>query len=68
MYMSQKSDFLRYIFVLFEGGIYTDTDTAILKTFEHWGSRPVEHDVSPGPPSLIVGIEADVYVFLEMKT
>lgn len=55
-----KSDFLRYIFVLFEGGIYTDTDTAILKTFEHWGSRPVEHDASTGPPSLIVGIEADV--------
>lgn len=57
---NQRSDFLRYIFVLFEGGIYSDTDTAILKDFSHWGSGAEEHDPSVGPPSLIVGIEADV--------
>lgn len=60
----QRSDFLRYALVLFEGGIYTDTDTRILRSFEYWGSNPIEHKASPGEPSLIIGIEADVYVLI----
>jgi len=55
-----RSDYLRYVVLCFEGGIYSDTDTRLLKSFDHWGANPEERSASPGPASLIVGIEADV--------
>lgn len=64
MFFLQRSDYLRYVLICFEGGIYTDTDTSILKSFAQWGSHPDEHNASQGPASLIIGIEADVYVRL----
>ncbi|KAF8343767.1 uncharacterized protein EI90DRAFT_3027053 [Cantharellus anzutake] len=53
---------LRYLLVLVEGGIYSDTDTRMLKTIDHWGqgSMDFQGTHSTGPPSVIVGIEADV--------
>ncbi|KAF8306361.1 hypothetical protein DL93DRAFT_2172122 [Clavulina sp. PMI_390] len=56
-----RSDYLRYIVVCFEGGIYSDTDTLLLRDFSNWGTTdPDERIKGNGPASLIVGIEADV--------
>ncbi|WWC65436.1 uncharacterized protein I303_108054 [Kwoniella dejecticola CBS 10117] len=35
-----RSDTLRYLLVLLEGGIYTDTDTTLLKSPSEWGNNP----------------------------
>jgi alpha 1,6-mannosyltransferase len=72
---------LRYLVLYLEGGIYTDTDTTLLKSPTAWGRdaqlwrdgagwlEPAEIDRIAegenaedvlGPPSVIVGIEADV--------
>jgi alpha 1,6-mannosyltransferase len=77
----QRSDMFRYLVLLVEGGIYSDTDTRLLKAFEKWGANAIvytdptrdgdaedDDDYSygeasgkaVGPPSLIVGVEADV--------
>ncbi|KAJ9104808.1 hypothetical protein QFC19_003949 [Naganishia cerealis] len=78
------SDMLRYLVLLIEGGIYSDTDTKRLKPISEWGRgarlwrdgrgwlygndsgielgdelRGVEND-DLTPPSVVVGIEADV--------
>ncbi|ORX41208.1 hypothetical protein BD324DRAFT_613641 [Kockovaella imperatae] len=76
-----RSDLLRYLLLLFEGGIYSDTDTSLLKEPSRWGSGATVwkygegwldektkrrlaggEDVNDvlGPPSVVVGIEADV--------
>ncbi|KAF8591965.1 glycosyltransferase family 32 protein [Ramaria rubella] len=58
-----KADFLRYLVLLVEGGIYSDIDTTCLKAASRWGSDP---DVREGvrgdvlAPSGIIGVEADV--------
>lgn len=80
----QHSDMLRYLLLLLEGGIYSDTDTKRLKPISEWtngarlwndgrgwlyGNRDElnlteeltgvgEDDL--GPPSVVLGIEADV--------
>ena len=72
---------LRYLLLVLEGGIYTDTDTVLLKSPSHWGQdaklwrdgagwldgsslERIQAGDSPndvlGPPSVIVGVEADV--------
>lgn len=38
---SQRSDALRYLLLLVEGGIYSDTDTRLLKSPSHWGEGPM---------------------------
>ena len=35
----QRSDTLRYLLLLVEGGIYSDTDTPLLKSPSKWGQR-----------------------------
>ncbi|OCF58527.1 hypothetical protein L486_04560 [Kwoniella mangroviensis CBS 10435] len=35
-----RSDTLRYLLILFEGGIYSDTDTLLLKPPSAWGQNP----------------------------
>ncbi|WVF68134.1 hypothetical protein IAT40_002897 [Kwoniella sp. CBS 6097] len=35
-----RSDTLRYLLLLIEGGIYTDTDTQLLKSPSVWGTEP----------------------------
>nr|XP_019007986.1 uncharacterized protein I206_07154 [Kwoniella pini CBS 10737]OCF46767.1 hypothetical protein I206_07154 [Kwoniella pini CBS 10737] len=35
-----RSDTLRYLLILLEGGIYTDTDTTLLKSPSEWGHDP----------------------------
>lgn len=57
-----KADLLRYLFMLVEGGVYSDIDTTCLKPISKWGSDP---DVKGEPrggsePAAIIGIEADV--------
>ncbi|KAF9519774.1 glycosyltransferase family 32 protein [Hydnum rufescens UP504] len=54
--------FLRYLLLLVEGGIYTDTDTHLLRSIDGWGKGATNYGDQkyPGRPSLIVGIEADV--------
>ncbi|KAJ9125297.1 hypothetical protein QFC22_000253 [Naganishia vaughanmartiniae] len=78
------SDMLRYLLLLLEGGIYSDTDTKRLKPISEWGSgarlwkdgRGWLHGSNGGvglgdellgvgidelgPPSVVIGIEADV--------
>ncbi|GAA5850867.1 hypothetical protein JCM8547_009114 [Rhodosporidiobolus lusitaniae] len=58
-----RSDFWRYLVLLSEGGVYADTDVQCIRPIERWaedvswdGKRPDSYY----PPSLIVGIEADV--------
>lgn len=79
--MYQRSDMLRYLLLFLEGGIYTDTDTTLLKSPGHWGQGArlwrdgagwlesaqldrLAAGESPddvlGPPSVVVGVEADV--------
>jgi len=57
-----KSDMLRYLLILFEGGVYTDTDTRLLKPIGNWGRGWMDYEdtTGVGPPGVIVGIEADV--------
>jgi len=72
---------LRYLLLYLEGGIYSDTDTTLLKPPGRWGDGPrlwrdgagwlepgqldrlaAGENINDiiGPPSIIVGIEADV--------
>ncbi|KAF8528075.1 nucleotide-diphospho-sugar transferase [Hysterangium stoloniferum] len=57
-----KSDFLRYLLLLVEGGVYSDMDTTCLKPIDVWGSDAdvMGHMRGDDSPSAIVGIEADV--------
>jgi hypothetical protein len=76
----QRSDTLRYLLLLVNGGIYTDTDTRLRKAPSRWGQGatlwadgkglPKEArgrilageawEEVLGPPTVVVGIEADV--------
>jgi alpha 1,6-mannosyltransferase len=80
----QHSDMLRYLLLLLEGGIYSDTDTKRLKPLSEWGrgarlwkdghgwlygndsgvelgNELLEIGIEAlGPPSVVIGIEADV--------
>lgn len=49
-----KSDFLRYLILGVEGGVYTDTDTIALKPIDVWVPEGIRDQVR-----LIVGIEFD---------
>ncbi|BGP37184.1 hypothetical protein JCM10450v2_001092 [Rhodotorula kratochvilovae] len=58
-----RSDFWRYLVLAVEGGVYADTDVECLKPVERWGedaSWKGERPTSYEPPSLVVGIEADI--------
>ncbi|EJU01022.1 hypothetical protein DACRYDRAFT_28990, partial [Dacryopinax primogenitus] len=71
-----RSDMLRYLALLLEGGVYSDTDTICLKPISRWGRGahlwPVEggaemyegdeEESAAGlpPRGVIVGVEADV--------
>ncbi|QRV86322.1 glycosyltransferase family 32 protein [Ceratobasidium sp. AG-Ba] len=57
----KRSDLLRYLLVMVEGGIYSDIDTIRLKSISNWGSgADVKGPEMTGPPSVFVGVEADV--------
>ncbi|KAG9098155.1 membrane-bound alpha-1,6- mannosyltransferase Initiation-specific [Ceratobasidium sp. UAMH 11750] len=57
----KRSDLLRYLLVMVEGGIYADMDTRRLKDISQWGQgAEVRGPESAGLPSVVVGIEADV--------
>lgn len=71
---------LRYLLLLVEGGIYTDTDTRLRKPPSRWGrgatlwaggkglTKDEQNRIAVGekwedvlgPPSVVVGVEADV--------
>ncbi|KAK1927377.1 hypothetical protein DB88DRAFT_477812 [Papiliotrema laurentii] len=38
-----KSDILRYLLMLLRGGMYTDSDTAILSDPDLWGTHAIDH-------------------------
>ncbi|KAF2114197.1 nucleotide-diphospho-sugar transferase [Lophiotrema nucula] len=50
-----KADFFRYLILLARGGIYSDIDTAALKSAADW----IPQDVPPNTYGMVVGIEAD---------
>jgi alpha 1,6-mannosyltransferase len=50
-----KADFFRYLILLARGGIYSDIDTAALKSATEW----VPPDVSRSSYGMVIGIEAD---------
>ncbi|KAL0939762.1 alpha-mannosyltransferase och1 [Colletotrichum truncatum] len=52
--VGMKSDFLRYLILGLEGGVYTDTDTVALKPIDKWVPEEYRDKVR-----LIVGIEFD---------
>ena len=76
----QRSDTLRYLMLLVEGGIYSDTNTQLLQPPSKWGqgatlwangkglSKQDKARIAAGeawedvlgPPSIVVGVEADV--------
>ncbi len=73
---TQHSDTLRYLLLAMSGGVYSDTDTKLLKPISRWSAdydlwrdgkgwltpadqKRVETSGLP-PPSVVVGIEADV--------
>ncbi|KAJ1310203.1 hypothetical protein OPQ81_006946 [Rhizoctonia solani] len=57
----KRSDLLRYLLVMTEGGIYSDMDTIRLKSLDRWGHGANDYGPkSKGLPSVFVGIEADV--------
>ncbi|KAG8749362.1 membrane-bound alpha-1,6- mannosyltransferase Initiation-specific [Ceratobasidium sp. 428] len=57
----KRSDLLRYLLVMVEGGIYSDLDTVRLKPISKWGEgADFNGPELTNPPSVIVGIEADV--------
>ncbi|KAL5871711.1 hypothetical protein ACKVWC_007358 [Pyricularia oryzae] len=52
--VGMKSDLLRYLILLVEGGVYTDTDTVALKPIDDWIPKPFRSKAR-----LVVGIEFD---------
>ncbi|KAL0929390.1 initiation-specific alpha-1,6-mannosyltransferase [Colletotrichum truncatum] len=52
--VAMKSDFLRYLLLSVEGGIYADTDTVALKSIDQWVPYRFR-----GLARLVVGIEFD---------
>lgn len=52
--VGQKSDFLRYLLLYIEGGVYSDTDTEALRPINDWVPPDIKDKVK-----LIVGIEFD---------
>ncbi|KAF2635288.1 hypothetical protein P280DRAFT_523374 [Massarina eburnea CBS 473.64] len=50
-----KADFFRYLILLARGGIYSDIDTAALKSAADW----IPSDVPSNSYGIVVGIEAD---------
>ncbi|KAF2251551.1 glycosyltransferase family 32 protein [Trematosphaeria pertusa] len=50
-----KADFFRYLILLARGGIYSDIDTAALKSAADW----IPSDVPSNTYGMVVGIEAD---------
>ncbi|CAE7138531.1 unnamed protein product [Rhizoctonia solani] len=57
----KRSDLLRYLLVMAEGGIYSDMDTLRLKDLDWWGrGANRQGPESKGSPSVFVGVEADV--------
>lgn len=52
--VGMKSDFLRYLVLLIEGGVYTDTDTEAIKPIDDW--VPPEYR---GRARAVIGIEWD---------
>lgn len=52
--VGMKSDFLRYLLLSVEGGVYTDTDTVAIKPIDDWLPKELRGEVR-----LIVGIEFD---------
>ncbi|KAG9098154.1 membrane-bound alpha-1,6- mannosyltransferase Initiation-specific [Ceratobasidium sp. UAMH 11750] len=57
----KRSDLLRYLLVLADGGIYSDLDTVRLKPISKWGGgADFNGPEIINPPSVFVGIEADV--------
>ncbi|KAK4701258.1 hypothetical protein P7C70_g4976, partial [Phenoliferia sp. Uapishka_3] len=58
-----RSDFWRYLVLATEGGVYADTDVHCLRPISTWGDDPSWNGKRPDgyrPPSIIVGVEADV--------
>ncbi|KAG9118281.1 membrane-bound alpha-1,6- mannosyltransferase Initiation-specific, partial [Ceratobasidium sp. 392] len=56
----KRSDLLRYLLVMVEGGIYSDIDTRRLKDISRWGQgADTIGEETVGLPSVVVGIEAD---------
>ncbi|KAK2593845.1 hypothetical protein QQS21_008460 [Conoideocrella luteorostrata] len=49
-----KSDFLRYLLLYREGGIYTDTDTVALQPISKWVRKPYQSTIR-----VVIGIEFD---------
>lgn len=52
--VGMRSDFLRYLVLYAEGGVYTDTDTVALKPIDQWVPHHLRDRVR-----LVVGIEFD---------
>ncbi|EGS22387.1 uncharacterized protein CTHT_0019180 [Thermochaetoides thermophila DSM 1495] len=52
--VGQKSDFLRYLILSVEGGVYSDTDTVALKPIDFWVPPHLKDRVR-----LVVGLEFD---------
>ncbi|KAI9671230.1 MAG: membrane-bound alpha-1,6- mannosyltransferase Initiation-specific [Trizodia sp. TS-e1964] len=50
-----KADFFRYLILLARGGIYSDIDTAALRSATEW----IPEEVSRSTFGLVIGIEAD---------
>jgi alpha 1,6-mannosyltransferase len=50
-----KADFFRYLILLARGGIYSDIDTAALKSAADW----IPSDVPSNSYGMVIGIEAD---------
>lgn len=50
-----KADFFRYLILLARGGIYSDIDTAALKSAADW----IPRDVPSNSYGMVIGIEAD---------
>jgi hypothetical protein len=59
-----RSDALRYLVLLMEGGVYSDMDTKCMKPIENWGTTDPKawrkQDKTSTLPSMIIGVEADV--------
>ncbi|KAG8701479.1 membrane-bound alpha-1,6- mannosyltransferase Initiation-specific [Ceratobasidium sp. 395] len=57
----KRSDLLRYLLVMVDGGIYSDMDTRRLKDISRWGQgADVMGGTTNGSHSVVIGIEADV--------
>ena len=68
---NRKADFLRYLVLLAEGGVYSDADTRALMPLSHWADNTGEWKIgtaTPEPIRIIISVEGDFRIWRDIES